>query len=108
MHACIHSYIHTHTLHYITLYYITLHAYVYVCMNMHIIYNLKFIIAVWCSAVKRTFYAHCHMTSFLPPRVVRFEWQDDARDNNLSLFRRLDARSKQKCIHCVFNIYVMT
>jgi len=40
--------------------------------------------------------------------VVRFEWQHDAGDNNLSLLKKLDARRKQKCIHCVFNIYVMT
>ena len=102
------TYQHPGTLYYITLYYIIflcICVYEYTC-------NLGFEIYNCCMVFSNETFVLCTLSydfiSATKRIVVRFEWQRDAGDNNLCLFKRLDARSRQKCIHCVFNIYVMT
>jgi hypothetical protein len=109
--------LHYVTLQYITLCYITVHyimlhyiTFLHICMYEYTS-HLGFEIYNCCMVFSNETYILCTLSydfiSATKKIVVRFEWQHDTGDNNLCLFKRLVARSRQKWIHCVFNICVI-
>ena len=46
--------------------------------------------------------------SYMSLFLYQIKWHFTAEDSNLYIFKRVYACSSQKCIYCLFNVYLMT